>query len=311
MKRIIVTGATSMIGSAVIRSSLLHSVERIYAVIRPGSKNRSHLPIDSRITVVECNVTELDRLPELIPEACDTFYHIAWGLTGSARNKDTAAQAANVIYTITAVKAAAALGCSRFIGAGSQAEYGSVPQSASTGIGPDTPVNPVQPYGIAKYAAGKLARQEAALQGIECSWVRIFSVYGPYDKPTTMISATLRKMAAGEHTAFTEGTQIWDYLYADDAGEAFVRIGECESVSEVYCLGSGEGLPLREYILTMRDLVHPGLEIGLGEIPYGAGGPLSICADISALAADTGWAPRTSFSDGILKTLQFIKGNES
>ena len=54
----------------------------------------------------------------------DTFYHIAWGYTGAARNKSTRLQSKNIDYTLDAVEAAAKLGCKRFIGAGSQAEYG-------------------------------------------------------------------------------------------------------------------------------------------------------------------------------------------
>ncbi len=306
MKRIVITGATSMIGSAIIRRALAQPLEVIYAVVRPNSNNLSHLPKDERIRIVECSVEHVSSLPELISEPCDTFYHIAWGLTGAKRNQDISGQAVNINYTVDAVKAAKALGCRRFIGAGSQAEYGHAPTSL---ISPATPTNPVQAYGIAKYAAGKLAEAEARLLGLNFFWVRIFSVYGPYDKPSTMISASLRKMRKAEHTSFTKGTQIWDYLYADDAGEAFVQIAKKAAGIKTYCLGSGNGMPLKDYITTMRDVVNPSLSIGLGEVPYANGVPLSICADISSLTEDTGWTPTTSFADGIRAMLSFMDEN--
>lgn len=302
MKKMILTGATSMIGSAIIRRSLAHSVDKIYAVVRPNSKNMDHVPKDSRIEIVECSVDRLFELPEKIRDTADVFYHIAWGLTGKKRNQDLTAQAENITYTIDAVKAAKALGCKKFIGAGSQAEYGNTHLSI---IHPDTPVNPVQPYGIAKYAAGKLGKAEADLLGIPFIWVRIFSVYGPYEKKTTMISTALAQMLRGESPAFTDATQTWDFLYADDAGEAFYRLGELVDQSEVYCLGSGDGKMLRDYILQMRDAVAPGLPVRFGEIPYGPGGSLNICADIRSLTKDTGWKPQTSFPEGIRKTLSF------
>lgn len=84
----------------------------------------------------------------------DTFYHIAWGYTGAARNKSTRLQSKNIDYTLDAVEAAAKLGCKRFIGAGSQAEYGPLDREM---IGPDAPEHPTTPYGVSKLAAGKLS----------------------------------------------------------------------------------------------------------------------------------------------------------
>lgn len=303
MKKIIVTGATSMIGSAIIRSCLASgSVSKIYTVVRPASKKLDHLPCDDRIHIVECPVDELSHLPEKIHDTADVFYHIAWGLTGKDRNRNISAQAANITYTVDAVRSAAALGCTKFIGAGSQAEYGNTHLSV---IRPDTPVNPTQPYGIAKYAAGKLGYAEARNLGLTFIWVRIFSVFGPYEKPTTMISSSLSKMLNGESPSFTEATQTWDFLYADDAGDAFLEIGEKVTKSMVYCLGSGQGRSLRSYILAMRDIAAPALPIHFGEIPYGPDGPLSICADIRSLTEDTGWKPKRSFEDGIRELLRF------
>ncbi len=300
MKKIIVTGATSMIGSAIIRAALTRPIETIYAVVRPQSRRLHQLPTDERIKVIECAVEDIQRLPDLIPDACDTFYHIAWGLTGSARNQNILAQTANIDYTILAVQAAKKLGCQRFIGAGSQAEYG---YPVSLPMAPASPANPVQAYGIAKYAAGKLASQEASRLEMDFFWVRIFSVYGPFDKPTTMIASTIQRMKAGEATAFTKGEQIWDYLYEDDAARAFILIGEKSVGNRIYCLGSGQGRPLRDYITTMKDVINPALSVSFGSIPYPKNGPLSICADISSLTQDTGWKPTVSFREGILRML--------
>ena len=265
MKVIVVTGATSMIGSALIRSCLRNGISRIYAVVRPGTVKADRLPEDSRIVTVECAADAYENLPRLIPETCDVFYHIAWTLTGAARNDDLPEQAKNIQYTLQAFAAAEALGCGKFIGAGSQAEYGKLDIPS---IGPDSPVNPVQPYGIAKYAAGKLVMEAAKKTELSCLWVRIFSVYGIYDKPTTMIASTLRKLLAGEPTAFTKAEQLWDYLFSEDAGDAFYLIGKHAQGRKVYCLGSGESRTLKRFIEDMRDTVSPGTELGIGLIPY-------------------------------------------
>ena len=304
MNVIVVTGATSMIGSALIRSCLRHGVSRIYAVVRPGSSKTNRLPEDERIAVVECAADAYETLPRLIPEPCDVFYHIAWTLTGAARNEDLLEQAKNVQYTLQAFSAAAELGCAKFIGAGSQAEYGrlDIPQ-----ISPDSPVNPIQAYGIAKYAAGKLVMEAAKKKDISCLWVRIFSVYGIYDKPTTMIASSLRKMLAGEPTAFTKAEQMWDYLFSEDAGDAFYLIGEKSRGHKVYCLGSGESQALRHFIEDIRDIANPDAVLGFGEIPYTPQTIMHLCADTRTLREDTGFVPKTPFREGIRQTIRWMQ----
>ena len=113
-----------MIGVALIEECIKHEIE-VYAVVRKSSAKQNRLPDSSLVHLIDSSLETLEQLPELIPENCDTFYHIAWGNTGENRNRSTELQSRNISFTLAAVRAASALGCKRFIGAGSQAEYGS------------------------------------------------------------------------------------------------------------------------------------------------------------------------------------------
>ena len=305
MKRIVVTGATSMIGVALIEECLRHDIE-IYAVVRSSSGKAGRLPLSDKIHLTDCSLEDLSDLPGRIPGGCDTFYHIAWGNTGEARNKSTELQSRNIFYTLQAVRAAAELGCRRFIGAGSQAEYG--PMDVEK-ISPDSPVNPSTPYGASKLAAGHLAGMLCRELGMECIWPRIFSVYGKYEKETTMVASGLRKMLAGEPTEFTPAMQRWDYLYSRDAGRAFYLIGEKGKGGSVYCVGSGQARPLKEYIEEMAVLTGAG-KPGIGAKPYPPGAVMNLCADIGTLTGDTGFIPEYTFEQGIRETIEWIKAGE-
>ena len=305
MKRIVVTGATSMIGVALIEECLRHDIE-IYAVVRSSSGKAGRLPLSEKIHLTDCSLEDLPDLPGRIPGGCDTFYHIAWGNTGEARNKSTELQSRNIFYTLQAVRAAAELGCRRFIGAGSQAEYG--PMDVEK-ISPDSPVNPSTPYGASKLAAGHLAGMLCRELGMECIWPRIFSVYGKYEKETTMVASGLRKMLAGEPTEFTPAMQRWDYLYSRDAGRAFYLIGEKGKGGSVYCVGSGQARPLKEYIEEMAALTGAG-KPGIGAKPYPPGAVMNLCADIGPLTGDTGFIPEYTFEQGIRETIEWIKAGE-
>lgn len=304
MNTVVVTGATSMIGASIIEACLSGGVSKIYGVVRPGSLKLERLPHSDRITILECDICDYRKLAELIDDECDVFYHIAWSATGVKRNDNIPEQVKNIEYTLSALEAAHRLGCRKFIGAGSQAEYGKLDLDK---ISPSSPVNPTQPYGIAKYAAGRLGAEAAKGYGIDFIWVRIFSVYGKYDLPTTMVSGTIRKLLRGEHTSFTPATQRWEYLNSRDAGRAFYLIGEKTEGSKVYCLGSGDAHPLREFIYTIRDIINPDAELGIGEIPYTDGTVMNLCADISSLTEDTGWKPEVSFNDGIREIVDYAK----
>lgn len=309
MKSVVITGATSMIGASLVHSLVENnSAERIYAVVRKGCTKLSRLPDSKRIVTVECDIEEYAKLPNLIQWPCDVFYHFAWLATGKREIRNTAIkqQEKNIGCALEALTAAKALHCSKFIGAGSQAEYGPLDLSC---IAPASPTDPVEAYGVAKLAAGKLVRMQAKLWGMDCLWVRIFSVYGKFDFPCTLISSTIQKLSCGERPALTKGVQRWDYLYDYDAGNAFRLIGEKAVGNKVYCLGSGQAKPLREYIEQIRDFINPDMSLGFGEIPYPENPVMNLCADISSLQADTGWRPRISFEDGIKEIIDWKKAS--
>lgn len=299
----VVTGPTGAIGIALCEKLLRENVT-VYAVCRPGSSRIKDLPKAAALHVVECDAKELATLPQKMEGvSVDAFFHFAWAHTiGQGRN-DMPAQIENIQSTIDAVRAAKALGCQVFLGAGSQAEYGRVEGLLKS----NTPAFPENGYGMAKLCAGQMSRVEAKALDIDHVWVRILSVYGPHDGPMTMISGTIRKLLAGERPALTAGIQRWDYLYAGDAADAFYLAACHGRNGAVYPLGSGQALPLKDYIIQMRDAIDPALPLGLGEVPYGPLQVMHLQADISALQADTGFAPKTPFAEGIRRTMDWVK----
>lgn len=299
----VVTGPTGAIGIALCEKLLRENVT-VYAVCRPGSSRIKDLPKAAALHVVECDAKELATLPQKMEGvSVDAFFHFAWAHTiGQGRN-DMPAQIENIQSTIDAVRAAKALGCQVFLGAGSQAEYGRVEGLLKS----DTPAFPENGYGMAKLCAGQMSRVEAKALDIDHVWVRILSVYGPHDGPMTMISGTIRKLLAGERPALTAGIQRWDYLYAGDAADAFYLAACHGRNGAVYPLGSGQAMPLKDYIIQMRDAIDPALSLGLGEVPYGPLQVMHLQADISALQADTGFAPKTPFAEGIRRTMDWVK----
>lgn len=300
MKKAIITGATGMIGIALIQQCILNEVE-VYAVCRKGSKRIGRIPVHSLVHVIENNLSEIKDLSEAQLPDCDIFYHLGW--TTDADRNDMKQQIKNIEYTMDAVELADRLGCKTFVGAGSQAEYGRFEGK----LNGDIPAFPDNGYGMAKLCAGQMSRNECSKRGINHIWIRILSVFGPGDSDTTMISTAIKKMLMNEKPLFTKGEQVWDFLYSKDAGKALFLLGEKGKNKKIYCIGSGQAKPLIYYIRALRDAINPSAELGIGEIPYSEKQVMYLSADISDLINDTGFYPHYSFEKGIKETIEWMK----
>lgn len=303
MKKAVITGGTGMIGCALAEYLLQKEIE-VTILARPDSKRTASLPKDKRLKIMSCDLSKLAeaKLPD---KEYDVFFHLGWnGTSGDCRN-DMLLQNKNTEYALEAVKLAHRLGCKAFLGAGSQAEYGRYEGKLSA----DVPAFPENGYGMAKLCAGQMSRIMAQGYGMKHIWMRILSVYGPYDGESTMIMSSIIKMLAGESPEYTPAGQIWDYLYCKDAARAFYSAAEKGADGAVYCLGSGKAKALREYIEIMRDMINPQIELKFGAKPYADKQVMYLCADISNLQRDTGFEPEYEFCGGIKETIEWCRRN--
>ena len=305
MKRIVISGATGAIGTALIEKCIAEEVS-VLVLCNKNSRRKKQIPRHSLVQVIDYDLSSINELAFSKDKKYDTFYHFAWQSTiGEGRN-DLYLQNRNVKSTLDAVHLAYRLGCTTFVGAGSQAEYGRYNGKLSANI----PTFPENGYGIAKLCAGQMSRIECHKLGMRHIWPRVLSVYGPNDGSQTMIMSTIRKLLKGEKPALTQGMQQWDYLYSPDAANAMFLLGEKGLDGKVYCIGSGHAFALSDYICKLRDAIDPSLELGFGEIPYGDNQVMYLCADISELQKDTGFLPQVEFEEGIRKTIQWVKKTE-
>lgn len=300
------TGATSMIGCALIKECIRNNV-RVIALARKGSAKLSRLPASPLVAVIECDLDKMAGLDAAaVAEAAggaasiDCFYHFGWTYTDHEGRNNPEKQELNVRYTLDAVSLASRCGCRKFVGAGSQAEYGRV----SVPLNGDVPCRPEIAYGVCKHAAGLLAAMKCREMGMAFNWVRILSVYGTNDSPATLIKTFMAHCKSGEKMDLGPCTHQWDYLFEEDAGKAFYILGGRGTDGSTYCLGSGESRPLKDYLEEITALVNPSYTGACyGAVPYNARSVTYLRADISDLTADTGWKPSVTFKDGIGRML--------
>ena len=296
MKNIVMTGATSFIGSSAAR--LLLGNNRVYAVARKDSERLGRLPSSENLKLVFSSLGEIERVSEDIPSA-DVWVHLGWAGTKSQDRMDLSLQERNVKDSMRALQVAADLGCRRFIFSGSQAEYG----PHKDRITESNACVPVSEYGKAKLAFGEKALEFCKRQGIDFVHARIFSVFGYDDNPASLISTCFHAFNRGGEVLLTECSQRWNFLYIDDMAKALVAlIGHRSSLSDegcVYNIASDDTRTLRDFVESLYGLsrkkggyVYGGRKVEEKDL-------FSLMPDITKLKRITGWKPETSFEDGV------------
>lgn len=293
MKKVIVTGASSMIASNLIKELIADNIE-VCAVVRRGSGKIKNIPESSLVHIIECDIKDLDKAD--INDECAAFFHFAWAGTGGSARQDAALQSKNVEGTVKALHLAKRCGVKVFVTAGSQAEYG----AANEKLTESTPLLPETEYGKAKIKAADTAKEFCEKNNIRHIHFRILSIYGVGDNDFTMVRGAITKMLNNEDTAFTSGEQMWDYLYAKDAARAMLIVLNCAEQSSTFVLGSGKPEKLKEYIKIIAEETGYKKEIGFGKLPDGK--IKYLCADISKLKS-LGFEPKVDFREGIREIL--------
>jgi UDP-glucose 4-epimerase len=322
-RRCVVTGGLGFIGSnlalALARSGA-HVVVIDSLVERHGANRANlvpdgdHTAPDERITVVDADIGAVGR-PEVRDAAASA--EIVFNLAGQVSHVDsmedplfdlevnTASQfrfldvlrrenpSARVIYTSTRQ----IFGKPRYLP-----------------VDEDHPVAPVDVNGITKYATEQLHLLYHEVYGLRASAVRLTNVFGPRQRLRDDLQGFLpifvrRALADEPITVFGEGEQQRDCLYVDDVVDCLLLAAASDDApGQIFNVGNDERLSLG----AIADAVVAAA--GSGRVEHVPWPPDRDAIDIGSYFGDSskakrmlGWAPRTSFADGIARTLAFYR----
>ena len=304
MKRVIVTGATSFIGVPLIDYLIQQGIE-VYAILRSNSAKKAEFieRFGGRCNVIELDMHEYSKLPVLVKNKIDTIVHLSWnGTRGDSRN-EVARQQDNYDCAVKLLEAASSMGGKHFMSAGSQAEYGMIDGV----ITEEMPSLPVTQYGKQKYAFYKYAEKYGKEHNIRILEPRFFSLYGPNDYEKTLIISSLPKMLANEPCDFSDGLQMWNYLYIDDAVRGMYKLLADEVLpGGIYNFGSDDTRRLRDYIEEMKSVTKSSSELRFGTLGHNDSGAKGIAPSIRKMKY-TGWQPQVPFAEGLLRIMSSLK----
>jgi UDP-glucose 4-epimerase len=302
----IITGSTGFIGSVLCNEILDHG-GKVAAIVRKDSVHLSRLPQHPNLILVEGS---MDNVPgwknnlENMGINFDVFFHMAWdGVDNQSRN--SLVQFNNINPSVETQYLAKELGCRKWVGAGSQAEYGPLNKKIN-----ETDVTlPTTFYGAAKLAVSHTSRIVGSQLGLSTVWVRIFSTFGPGDNGGWLLTDLISQLLKNEKLKLTKGEQLWDYLYVSDAASAFYSLANNQNTDGIYNIGSGQSYTIRSVVETVRNLIDPSIELTFGETPYRPDQVMHLEANIDKIKSDTGWLPSVDLTQGLTKTIEYFKNN--
>ena len=212
----------------------------------------------------------------------------------------------NVVGSVRLFQAAATRNCGKVIYASSGgACYGDPPKLPAR---EDTPVRPLCPYGVSKYAAEKYLQLYGALNGLRFTVLRYANVYGPRQDShgeAGVVAIFSELLLEGKTpTIFGDGTKTRDYVFVSDIVQANVLALEAGD-GGAYNVGTGREVSDDQIFAAVRDAV--GVKIEAGHSEFRKGEVRRIALDASRIRNDLGWRPRVTIEQGIPKAVEFYR----
>ena len=307
MKNVIVTGANSFIGCALLEELSKYHIP-VWAVVRNHDSNINNIKTIPGVKIVYCQMENIGNIVNLINDhTVDTCFHLAWEGSSGNKRADYSLQLRNVQYALDTIHAMKELGVKRFIGIGTLAEKDVMNFITEDGAQPSD----VSTYGIAKIATHYMTKTQCTKAGIAYIWCCLSNTYGIGNTTNNFVNMACKKMLNGERAAFTAGEQPYDFIYITDVARALVAIGERGKANTDYFIGSSQPKRLKDYIVTIRDSIDPEIPLFLGDVPF-----LGIPLDWNALSSqklidDTGIQMQVPFEIGIKETINWLKKQET
>ncbi len=301
MRKVIVTGVTGFIGSALTRKLLEQGVI-VYGIDVETNKLDEFRVFKNFIPII-ADFKKYKELPNLVQDSdVDIFYHFAWAGGFTAAIRDYSLQMSNSAYAGEALVAAKEIGCKRFVYAGTYNQF-----EIQTFLRDEN----FQPrytciYSTGKTAADLICRTLAYNLDIEYCTGLIPMPYGEGNYSKQLANVVINCLNKNEIPKLVEGNNTYDLVYIDDIVEAFIAIGNKGKNQRGYYVGHRVLKTFKEWMMDIRDVLAPNLELKFGEYKDVQQIDYSLI-DLDALYNDTGFMCKADFAESIKRTAKWVE----
>jgi UDP-glucose 4-epimerase len=243
--------------------------------------------------------------PEAYLDGVEAVFHLAarpgvresWGESFRVYDRQ------NVLATQRLLEGCVRHRIRRFVYASSSSVYGEMPGHPVT---EEEPKRPLSPYGVSKLAAEHLVMAYHRVFGLPTVSLRYFTVYGPRQRPDMAFHRFFRAILTGEEvTVFGDGCQTRDVTYVGDVVQATVAALERGGAGEIYNIGGGRRVSVREVLEIMGELT--GRKPRIRHLERPPGDPVHTGADIRRARTELGYDPRTGVREGLTRMAAWME----
>jgi UDP-glucuronate 4-epimerase len=170
----------------------------------------------------------------------------------------------------------------------------------------DATVTPVSPYAATKRSCELVAHGFHAARGLSVVCARIFTAFGPRQRPDLAVRKFAERMLRGEEvTVYGDGSALRDFTYVDDLVSGLVAGIDAEPGFSILNFGAGRTISVRRVIEVLEDVL--GVKAKIDWQPPQAGDVSRTWADIGAAQRALGYAPRVSFEEGVSRFAAWLE----
>ena len=310
--KVVVTGAAGFIGSHLCEALRAEGrqvigVDNFDDFYDPELKRRNlaALSADSGFRLTQIDVADREAIRRTL-EGVDAVVHLAAraGVRPSFAVPELYARA-NVVATVALLEAMSALEVPRLVFISSSGVYGDGSESPFREDG-DTGV-PKSPYAATKLAGEALCRAFAH-RIPQIAVLRLFSVYGPRQRPDLAIQMFATRITAGQPIPILGDTKSFrDYTYVDDIVSGIVASLDLDEPWSLLNLGSGSPITLEEMITRLEDAF--GRRVERQQLPPHPGDLFGTWANIDAAKRSLGFEPQWTFDRGVEKYAEWFRSS--
>lgn len=262
---------------------------------------------EQNIAVLEGDLVSID--PSTLPADCEIVFHAAAQPGISATTSFETYLKNNVVATEHLLNWARTLRHLRlFVNLSTSSVYG-----LDARCGETTAPAPASYYGVTKLAAEQLCLASHRQTGLPTCSCRLFSVYGPRERPDKLVPKLLHAVFHGQPFPFFEGseTHVRSFTYIDDIVDGLMRVGSrgSELAGNIFNLGTDVACTTQDVVNGIESLT--GKELRKRILPPRAGDQFATTAVIDKARTTIGYSPPTTLKEGLRKTIEWYQAELS
>jgi dTDP-glucose 4,6-dehydratase len=333
----LVTGADGFMGSHLTEALVLLGAN-VHAFVRATSSgalnNIGHLR--RQLKVHFADLTDRTSIDYLVRELRDTapdrpyIFHLgAQAHVGESWHRPYETVMANVVGTLNLLQSVVdhGLELEKFDTAGTSEEYGNPREAVSHHHDFDaegglilherSPINPKSVYATAKVAADFLTMNYHDAYGIPGVVTRMFNNYGPRQNPRYVTGTIITQALTRERVELGQLDPMRDFCFCTDGVRGHLTVAAHGIPGDLYVYGQGKNITMQDWAeLILRTGEEHGHWPGDRELVSvqdrfrpGATDVMALRVGYEKLHRETGWEPRVSWEEGVLRTIEWYAAN--